>query len=123
MQQEGRAALSSPEQPEQDRVGEIMDGAFADDRIRLLTPVFVKGLDRVVALAARDSSSACALLDDSRVWCWGDPSLGQLGDGRTTASAEPHVVPYLADVVALSVNNTQAWAVAGKGMSRRLLKI
>jgi hypothetical protein len=35
MEHEDRAALSSPEQPEQDRVGETMDGAFADDRIRL----------------------------------------------------------------------------------------
>ena len=31
----------------------------------------------------------CALLDSGEIWCWGDNSSGQLGDGTTIASITP----------------------------------
>ena len=36
-----------------------------------------------------DGSSVCVLLRDSRVYCWGANSRGQLGDGTTTDSTTP----------------------------------
>jgi alpha-tubulin suppressor-like RCC1 family protein len=35
----------------------------------------------------------CAVTTDSRVFCWGGNSLGQLGDGTTTSHLTPHAVP------------------------------
>lgn len=39
-------------------------------------------LDRVVAIAAGDRHT-CALRRDRSVWCWGEGSWGQLGDGKS----------------------------------------
>lgn len=42
-----------------------------------------------IALAA---DGGCALDATQTAWCWGDNSLGQLGDGSTTAAASPVAV-------------------------------
>jgi Calcium-binding EGF domain/Regulator of chromosome condensation (RCC1) repeat len=91
--------------------GQLGDGT----QLSRSTPVFVKGLDRVVAIVAHDSKSACALRDDGRVVCWGDNASGQLGDGTVAARPEFGLVPNVADVVALSVRNTLACAVTRNG--------
>jgi len=36
----------------------------------------------------RDTVSACALAYDQQIYCWGDNTYGQLGDGTTTAHSE-----------------------------------
>lgn len=42
-----------------------------------------------VTAVATGSRHDCAVVDESSVWCWGDNESGQLGNGTTTASAEP----------------------------------
>jgi alpha-tubulin suppressor-like RCC1 family protein len=91
--------------------GELGDGTVLSHS----TPAFVKGLDHVVAIAAHDSTSACALRDDGRVTCWGDNVSGQLGDGTTDSHSEPTLLPTLTSAVAISVRNTRACAVVRDG--------
>lgn len=94
--------------------GQLGDGTL----LSRSTPVFVSGLDRVVVIAAHDSRSACGLLDDGSVVCWGDNGVGQLGDGTKTMRPRPTAVKGLSGVVALSVDLTQACAIVkGGGIS------
>src|SRR5689334_6377518 len=45
-------------------------------------PVPVPGLAHVVGLAsATDGDHTCAVTPDAHVWCWGENSAGELGDG------------------------------------------
>jgi hypothetical protein len=94
--------------------GELGDGTTLSHP----TPAFVVGLDRVVAIAAHDSTSACALRDDGHVTCWGNNSSGQLGDGTMEQRTRPTAVPSLASVVAISVRNTRTCAVVRDGGGR-----
>ncbi|WP_225409010.1 RCC1 domain-containing protein [Stigmatella hybrida] len=52
------------------------------------TPVQVKGLTRIKAVASGDSHSL-ALSEDGSVWAWGDNSEKQLGDDDTEAAPRP----------------------------------
>jgi len=72
--------------------------AGANDRFQLGMPgparatpgTPVVGFERVGALfLTAGAAHACAYLSDARVWCWGDGSLGQRGDG----SREPIEMP------------------------------
>lgn len=66
---------------------------------------------RSVAVARRH---LCALLVDRSVWCWGDNSSGQLGDGTTTHSATP--VRALVDrVVSIDTATHHSCAVRATG--------
>lgn len=76
--------------------------------VTVTTPVQVVGLSGIVALTAA-ANSTCALRDDTTVWCWGDGSQGQMGNGTAIG---PNPVPvqvqgvggvdFLTDIVALS---------------------
>jgi hypothetical protein len=59
-------------------------------------------LEGAVAVAVANSS-ACALLEDGHVWCWGDASQGQLGSGEM-GERQPYAqeVPGLANVKAIA---------------------
>ncbi|MFT4127920.1 MAG: protein kinase, partial [Gordonia sp. (in: high G+C Gram-positive bacteria)] len=50
---------------------------------------------------ATSSMSSCAIRSGT-LYCWGDNSFGQLGDGTTTNRTTPAAVPGLADVTAVS---------------------
>lgn len=51
-------------------------------------PVTVAGGRRFVAVGA-GGAHTCALAADGRAYCWGDNSLGQLGDGNMAGSSRP----------------------------------
>jgi len=54
----------------------------------------------------------CAVQSDGAVWCWGDNSSGQLGDGTHNQSLTPVRVTGLSDATALSVAAGEAHSCA-----------
>jgi alpha-tubulin suppressor-like RCC1 family protein len=71
-----------------------------------LSPVAVLGLtDPVVAIAAGEAHT-CALVASGTVRCWGDNSVGQLGDGTTTNRLTPVTVSGLTVVVGIAAGGT-----------------
>jgi alpha-tubulin suppressor-like RCC1 family protein len=78
--------------------GQLGDGSLTDRR----TPVQVKGLTDVVALAAR-SAHVLALRADGSVWSWGTNGFGELGRGLAADRALlAGPVPGLSDIVAVA---------------------
>jgi alpha-tubulin suppressor-like RCC1 family protein len=71
--------------------------------------VAVAGLPKVTRIAA-GSRHACALGADEKLYCWGENSLGELGDGTTVARAVPAAVPGLSEVVALAISGSTTLA-------------
>jgi alpha-tubulin suppressor-like RCC1 family protein len=60
--------------------GELGDGNIEDS----WTPVPVEGIDSATAVSTGGlGSTACAILSDASVECWGDGYYGQLGDGKS----------------------------------------
>ena len=87
--------------------GQLGDGTWA---IQRNTPVQVKGLDGVIAIAA-GAYHVVALKSDGTVWAWGDNTSGQVGSGtKNNSSNVPVQVAGLTDVtgVAAGVNFTSA---------------
>ncbi|MDP5238812.1 hypothetical protein Q9Q94_04690 [Uliginosibacterium sp. 31-16] len=95
-----------------DDFGQLGDGS-ANDGSNSFQPVTVSGLSNVVALSGGYSGiSFCALRSNGSVWCWGDNSQGQLGDGTTTNRNQPVQVSGLGSgVLVVSVGQTQACAL------------
>jgi alpha-tubulin suppressor-like RCC1 family protein len=58
---------------------------------------------------------SCALLSHGEVQCWGDNSMGQLGNGSTTASSKAVTVSGISNAIALAVGANHACAVVGSG--------
>ena len=75
----------------------------------------IAGIRQVVVGIAH----ACALAGDRRVWCWGNNSASQLGDGGTTPSATPVQVQSsdgpLTEVAQLEAGDFFTCAVLGDG--------
>lgn len=77
------------------------------------TPVLVRGLSEVLAIAA-GSEHGLALLKDGKVLAWGQNEFGELGDGTTTSTDEP--------VEVLGLGNNVLAISAGGEFSLALLK-
>jgi len=70
--------------------GQIGNGLRSDVPV----PTLVSNLTDVKAIAA-GGSHTCAIVQDGTVFCWGDDSIGQLGDGTVVLSGVPaNVVGY-----------------------------
>ncbi|HVH11805.1 MAG TPA: hypothetical protein VM759_02075, partial [Longimicrobium sp.] len=81
-------------------LGQLGDGTFNGSG----TPVAVQAAPSVVfAQVSAGAIHGCALALDGSAWCWGDNSLGQLGNGTTMGSAVPVRVQAPAGVRFVSV--------------------
>ena len=66
--------------------GQLGNGAIATAQV---SPEPVGYLPSPAIQVSAGTSHACALLADRSVWCWGNNSHGQLGDGSATDSSIP----------------------------------
>lgn len=85
------------------------------------TPVSVTGLPSAAVSIAAAGDSTCTLTSGGHVWCWGNNSSGQLGNGTFVASSIPVQVlsasgsAPLSGVAAISVGENHACAVTAAG--------
>ena len=97
--------------------GQLGNGETAN----VTSPVQVTGLSTSVISVAAGSESTCALTNLGTVWCWGDNSNGQLGDGTFTQSTVPVQVmdstgsAPLADVARITAGGSHTCAVTNLG--------
>jgi alpha-tubulin suppressor-like RCC1 family protein len=60
--------------------------------------------------------TSCALRSDHTVWCWGDNSLGLIGDGTTgNTRAQPTEVNGIIDATAIELGKNSAYALRANG--------
>jgi hypothetical protein len=64
---------------------------------------------------AQGKSHRCALKSDGTVWCWGDNSHGQLGDGTKTKQSLPVKSKLMGKVVQISAGDSHSCAVIADG--------
>lgn len=94
------------------RLRQIGDGTTA---IRS-APVAVSGLASGVRAVTAGAQHTCALTTAGGVKCWGDNSLGQIGDGTTTNRSTPVTVNGLASGVAVvTAGNNHTCALMNDG--------
>lgn len=83
-------------------------------------PVRVQGLPlAATSIAAGGTAHTCAVLSDSSVWCWGNGSAGQLGDGILHPPAEavttPTKIPGLTNVRSVEAGDAHTCALTTPG--------
>jgi alpha-tubulin suppressor-like RCC1 family protein/streptogramin lyase len=79
-----------------------------------LTPVTVSGITTATAITV-GGVSACALLANGTIQCWGGNTFGELGNNSTANSPIPVTVNGITSAVAVSANNFNACAVLANG--------
>jgi alpha-tubulin suppressor-like RCC1 family protein len=94
-----------------DESGQLGNGATAES---VETPVAVKGLTGVKAIAAGGSHSL-ALLSNGTVMAWGANESGQLGTGTVKASTAPVAVKGLSGANAISAGGEFSLALLSNG--------
>ncbi len=80
-------------------------------------PTQVAGLSSGVTAIATGAQHSCAVLDTGRVKCWGDGSVGQIGDGQMgdAERRSPVDVLNLQGVVAISAAEHHSCALTRRG--------
>jgi len=97
-----------------DDVGQLGDGR-SGDLVKSDVPVAVVGIAGATDVAV-SIFDTCALLTDQNVWCWGDNSRGQLGNGTTGAmSLVPVQVTGLTNVTQLCTSDYYGCATKSDG--------
>lgn len=94
--------------------GEWMDGRLGISRTADL-PRFatdVTGISSADAVAA-GGEHTCALLSSGRLWCWGDDTDGQLGDGATNSSGWMAVQAMVTNVSVAETGRAHTCAIDG----------
>ena len=92
--------------------GQLGDGTTT----RRLVPTAVSSMTSDVSALAAGELHTCALKTDGSVWCWGQNTYGQLGDGTTTWRFLPTAVDGLASgVTALAAGEYHTCAVKTDG--------
>jgi alpha-tubulin suppressor-like RCC1 family protein len=92
-------------------LGELGDGEFGGFSD---VPVQVQGLTEVIAIASA-GGHRLALRKDGTVWAWGEDEYGELGNGKTEASAVPVEVSGLTNVIAISDGGDHNLALLANG--------
>jgi len=89
--------------------GELGDGT-TDDRP---SPVQVVGISGAVSvsIASNNEGHACAVLSDGSVWCWGNNSVGQLGDGTESNRTTPVQAVGVYQATAVGVDGWHSCAI------------
>ena len=77
-------------------------------------PKQMQGLDAVESIEM-GASHTCALRKDHTVWCWGQNTVGQLGDGTTVWSGAPVKVAGIDTAAGLAVGYNHSCVVDDKG--------
>jgi alpha-tubulin suppressor-like RCC1 family protein len=92
--------------------GRLGDGTTTDRK----TPTDVSGLSSGVTAITAGTRHTCALLGTGAVTCWGDNSVGQLGNGTTTDQLTPTAVTGLSsDVTAITAGTEHTCALLATG--------
>ena len=81
-------------------------------------PMTVPGLRAPAVAVSVGASTACALLNDQTVQCWGEGRRGQLGNNAAFGSEVPVDVSGIIDAVAVSVGYVHACALSKTGSVR-----
>jgi alpha-tubulin suppressor-like RCC1 family protein len=80
------------------------------------SPVLVSALGVTAVAVALGTSHTCARKGDGSLWCWGDNSQGQLGDGTLVARSSPVLASALgATAVAVALGTSHTCARKGDG--------
>jgi alpha-tubulin suppressor-like RCC1 family protein len=79
------------------------------------TPRQVSGLSGITQLALGSEGNGYAVGPGGSIWAWGDNSHGQLGNGTTTPSVTPILVPGLSGITQVSAGPYYALALGSDG--------
>jgi alpha-tubulin suppressor-like RCC1 family protein len=91
--------------------GQLGDGTLADRS----TPGKVLGLSNRAVQVTCGRAHACALLETTRVACWGAADLGQLGKGKAEARPVAEVITSLPDLVEVRAGHDHTCSRAKNG--------
>jgi hypothetical protein len=95
-----------------DQAGQLGDGtpSFGSP-----VPVVVQGLSGVLSAIGAGGYHSCAADNAGNVFCWGDNSRGELGDGTTANSAVPVAAVGFGTATALGLGASDSCAVTSAG--------
>ena len=88
---------------------------YSTDNPFVLTPHQVPGLSAITQIALSSEGNGYALGPGGILWAWGDNRSGQLGNGSTTPSDTPVLVPGLSGVIQVAAGPYYVLALKSDG--------